>query len=137
KTIDSIEVFHKVPQKPHFQPLAEIKKEYREGSTIGMMVTFSGLFQKIAMLQFGAPRSVLYWCDIYSTLESLLDLEKYGFDVTILQDRVNELISIIDGQEQFLYQLKDVEREVMERTCQSENFDEEMKEIKKKITELK
>ncbi|KAJ6729340.1 AGENET DOMAIN-CONTAINING PROTEIN-RELATED [Salix viminalis] len=37
-TIESMEVFQIIPQKPHFHPLTECKGEYREGSAIGIMV---------------------------------------------------------------------------------------------------
>lgn len=131
KTIESMEVFQIVPQKPHFCPLGETKEEYREGSAVGIMVTYAGLFEKISMLQFNDARSIFD-----RTLESLLDLEKHGFDVTLLRRRVNELLSIRDGQGQLLDDFKDSEMKIIERSKETTKLEEEMIEIRKKISEL-
>ncbi|XP_044493270.1 DUF724 domain-containing protein 2-like isoform X2 [Mangifera indica] len=130
-TIESMEVFQIVPQNPHFQPLCETKEEYREGSAIGIMVTFAGLFEKISMLRLNDSRRIFD-----STLESLVDLEKHGFDVTVLQDRVNSLLSLQVGQEENLNEIKETEKKVMEFTSENTKLDKELEEIKKKISEL-
>ncbi|XP_022757793.1 DUF724 domain-containing protein 2-like isoform X2 [Durio zibethinus] len=131
RTIESMDVFQIVPQKPHFQPLNENREEFREGSAIGIMVTFAGLFEKISMLHFDDPR---YTFD--SILESLNDLEKHGFDVTLLRCRVNELLSIKEAQGQHQEKRKNAEREMIENTKEITKLDEEMEEIEKKITHL-
>ncbi|XP_022728035.1 DUF724 domain-containing protein 2-like isoform X2 [Durio zibethinus] len=131
RTIESMDVFQIVPQKPHFQPLTQNREEFREGSAIGIMVTFAGLFEKISMLHFGDPRNTFV-----SILESLNDLEKHGFDVTLLRHRLNELLSIKEAQGQHLEDRKNAEREIIENTKEITKFDEEMEEIEKKITQL-
>ncbi|XP_022770768.1 DUF724 domain-containing protein 7-like isoform X2 [Durio zibethinus] len=131
RTIESLDVFHVVPQQPHFQPLAENKEEFREGSAIGIMVTFASLFEKISMLHFDDPGSTFD-----SILESLNDLEKHGFDVILLRHRVSELQSIKEGQDQHLGERKNAEREIIEYTREISKFDEEMEEIEKKIIQL-
>ncbi|XWS46527.1 hypothetical protein CRYUN_Cryun14cG0075000 [Craigia yunnanensis] len=131
RTIESMDVFQIVPQKPHFQPLAENREEFREGSAIGIMVTFAGLFEKISMLHFDDSRNTLD-----SILESLIDLEKHGFDVTLLRHRLNKLLSIKEGQGQHLEDRKNAEREIIENTKEITKFDEEMEEIEKKISQL-
>ncbi|KAK8650647.1 hypothetical protein V6N13_140276 [Hibiscus sabdariffa] len=131
RTIESMDVFHIVPQKPHFLPLAENREEFREGSAIGIMVTFASLFEKISMLRFDEPRDTFD-----SILESLSDLEKHGFDVTLLQHRLNKLLSIKEGHNQQLGEIQNAEREIIESTKEISKFDEEMKEIEKKITQL-
>ncbi|XWS76684.1 hypothetical protein CRYUN_Cryun01aG0198700 [Craigia yunnanensis] len=131
RTIESMDVFQIVPQKPHFQPLAENKEEFREGSAIGIMVTFASLFEKVSMLHFDDPRNTFE-----SILESLNDLEKHGFDVTLLRRCLNELLSIKERQGQHLGERKNAEREIIENTKEITKFDEEMEEIEKKITQL-
>ncbi|KAK8521878.1 hypothetical protein V6N12_066457 [Hibiscus sabdariffa] len=131
RTIESMDVFHIVPQKPHFLPLAENREEFREGSAIGIMVTFASLFEKISMLRFDEPRDTFD-----SVLESLSDLEKHGFDVTLLRHRLNKLLSIKEGHNQQLGEIQNAEREIIESTKEISKFDEEMKEIEKKITQL-
>ncbi|KAI9180977.1 hypothetical protein LWI28_009940 [Acer negundo] len=131
KTIESMEVFQIVPQKPHFHPLSETKEEYREGSAIGIMVTFAGLFEKINMLKCDDSMDIFA-----STLDSLLDLEKHGFDVTLLWKRVDELQSIRKKQGQLMDDLKDAERGIKQHTDDRTKLDEEMEAIKKKMVEL-
>ncbi|XVF32929.1 hypothetical protein REPUB_Repub17cG0125200 [Reevesia pubescens] len=131
RTIESMDVFQLVPQKPHFQPLAENKEEFREGSAIGIMVTFAGLLEKISMLHFDDPRNIFD-----SISESLNDLEKHGFDVTLLRRRLNELLSIKEGLGQHRGEREDAERELIENKKETSKFDEEMEEIEKKITQL-
>ncbi|XWS31859.1 hypothetical protein CRYUN_Cryun23aG0111900 [Craigia yunnanensis] len=131
RTIESMDVFQSVPQKPHFQPLAESREEFREGSAIGIMVTFASLFEKISMLHFDDPRNTFD-----SILESLGALENHGFDVTLLRHRLNELLSIKEGQGRHLGERKNAERDIIENTKEIIKFDEEMEEIEKKITQL-
>ncbi|KAL5859281.1 hypothetical protein ACOSQ4_000577 [Xanthoceras sorbifolium] len=131
KTIESMEVFQIVPQKPHFIPLSETKEEYREGSAIGIMVTFAGLFEKISMLKYDDSRSTFS-----STLDSLLDLEKHGFYVSLLRRRVKDLLIIRDRQGKLLDELKDAEREIIQHSDEKTKLDEEMEAIKKQMIEL-
>ncbi|GMI85833.1 hypothetical protein HRI_002252500 [Hibiscus trionum] len=131
RTIESMDVFHIVPQKPHFLPLAENREEFREGSAIGIMVTFAGLFEKISMLHFDEPIDTFD-----SILESLSDLEKHGFDVTLLRHRLNKLLSIKEGHNEQLGERQNAEREIIESTKEISKFNEEMEEIEKKITQL-
>ncbi|KAL9347996.1 hypothetical protein Peur_059362 [Populus x canadensis] len=130
-TIESMEVFRAIPQKLHFHPLTECKEEYREGSAIGIMVTFASLFDKITSLQFDDCRSILE-----STLESLLDLEKHGFDITVPRGRLNELLSIKDGQGEALNESKDAEGKLRVHTDEKRKLEEKRNDIEKKITEL-
>ncbi|KAL9385119.1 hypothetical protein Peur_022129 [Populus x canadensis] len=129
--IESMEVFRAIPQKLHFHPLTECKEEYREGSAIGIMVTFASLFDKITSLQFDDCRSILE-----STLESLLDLEKHGFDITVPRGRLNELLSIKDGQGEVLNESKDAEGKLRVHTDEKRKLEEKRNDIEKKITEL-
>uniref|UniRef100_A0A2P2L4G0 Uncharacterized protein LOC105137022 isoform X3 n=1 Tax=Rhizophora mucronata TaxID=61149 RepID=A0A2P2L4G0_RHIMU len=131
KTIESMDAFQIVPQQPHFHPLAEFKEEYREGSAIGYMVTFTGLLDKISSLQLEDPRSTFE-----STLESLLDLERHGFDVAALQARVHELLSLKECEEELVSQSKDAEREIREHMDGKQKLHEKIKDIEKKIAEL-
>ncbi|XP_039005642.1 DUF724 domain-containing protein 6-like isoform X2 [Hibiscus syriacus] len=131
QTIESMDVFQTMPQKPHFQPLAENREEFREGSAIGIMVTFASLFEKISALCFDDPRDTFD-----SIFYSLSYMEKHGFVVTLLRDRLNKLLSIKEGHGQRTAEIKNTEREIIENTEDVTKLDEEMEEIEKKITEL-
>ncbi|XP_062002904.1 DUF724 domain-containing protein 6-like isoform X3 [Rosa rugosa] len=132
KAIESFDVFRIMPQNPHFRPLVKCKEEYREGFAIGNMVTFSSLVEKISSLHFDDPIQVFD-----SILESLFDLEKYGFNVTVLRGRVNELLSIKQRQGQFEGESKDAESKIVEQTQEKSKLEDEADCIEKKIIELK
>ncbi|XP_038682103.1 DUF724 domain-containing protein 6-like isoform X2 [Tripterygium wilfordii] len=131
QTIESMEVFRILPQEPHFYPLAECKEEHREGSAIGMMVTFASLFEKISTLQIDYPSSIFN-----RTLETLDDLEKYGFDVLGLKDRVRQLLSMKDGHVQLLNGSRDFEKELTVHIQETTRLDEETRETERKLSEL-
>ncbi|XP_039061808.1 DUF724 domain-containing protein 7-like [Hibiscus syriacus] len=131
QTIESMDVFQTLPKKPYFQPLAENKEEFREGSAIGIMVTFASLFEKISALRFDDPR------DTFDNIfYSLSYMEKHAFVVTVLRDRLNKLLSIKEGQGQHTGERENTEREIIENTEEITKLVEEMEEIEKKITEL-
>ncbi|XP_020538522.1 DUF724 domain-containing protein 6 isoform X2 [Jatropha curcas] len=133
ETIESMDIFKIMPQRPHFHPLADCKEEYREGSAIGIMVTFAGLFEKITSLRFEDSKSILE-----STLESLIDLERHGFDVTLPRNRVNELLSIKEGKDlnEFLNESKDIERQIEEHIDDRRKMEAQINDIQRKLREL-
>ncbi|XP_059435515.1 DUF724 domain-containing protein 7-like isoform X3 [Corylus avellana] len=131
KTIESMEIFRMLPQYPHFRPLSKCSEVYREGLAIGNMVAFSSLVEKISKLQLDDPRRIF---DSY--LESLLDLEKLGFDVTVLRGRINEMLSIKDKQGLILNESKDAECKILRYSREKTEMAEEMANIEKQIAEL-
>ncbi|KAB1199893.1 hypothetical protein CJ030_MR0G010416 [Morella rubra] len=131
KTLESMEIFRMMPQDPHFHPLGICKEEYREGLAIGNMVTFASLTEKISKLHLDQSRSIL--CGY---LESLVDLEKHGFDVTFLRGRMNKLLSIKDRQEQILNESKDAECKIFKYHREKTEMADKMVNITKQIAEL-
>ncbi|XP_062106430.1 DUF724 domain-containing protein 6-like isoform X2 [Humulus lupulus] len=131
KAIDSMEVFGKMGQVPHFRPLYKCKEEHREGMAIGHMVTFSGLVDKISKLQCDDRGSIFH-----STLETLQELEKHGFDVSLLRNRVNALLLIKDRQARARDESKDVERKIVEHAGEKAKLVGEIDDVCKKIREL-
>lgn len=131
ETIESMEVFQVMPQKPHFRPLDGCKESSREGLAIGCMVTFSSVVKKTCELQFDDPRS-----SIEDSLETLLDLEGHGFDVKLARDRLTGLLLIKDRQELLQDQSKELESQIMEHGHEKTKIDEEIDNIDKQIREL-
>lgn len=129
--IDSLEVFKLIPQTPHFRPLSTYKEECREGLAIGCMVTFASLVERIPKLQFDNPRHVFE-----SMLASLFELEQHGFDISLLCNRVNELLFIKDTQMRYLEETKEAENKILEHSENKTKLAEESKDIEQKITEL-
>ena len=131
ETLESMEIFQKMPQRPHFRPLEKYKEDNREGLAIGYMVTFTSVVERISQLQFSSPTST-----IISTLETLSDLKNNGFDVGSISGRLKELLSKKEMEGQLLEELKGVEMQIMERSLENNKIDEEIHEIHSKMEEL-
>ncbi|XP_059657522.1 uncharacterized protein LOC132304042 isoform X2 [Cornus florida] len=131
ETIETMEVFRVMPQKPHFRPLDNCKESSREGLAIGSMVTFFNVAKKTFELHSDDPRSV-----IEDGLETLLDLDSHGFDVKLLRDRLTGLLLLKDKQEQLQDQTTELKTRIMEHTHQKSKIDEEIDEIDELIRVL-
>ncbi|XP_076900442.1 DUF724 domain-containing protein 7-like isoform X3 [Bidens hawaiensis] len=130
ETVESMEAFRMLPQKPHFRPLLEgVKESAREGLAIGTMVTFSILVNKTLGLRFDEPRS-----RIEDFLETLVELENNGFDVKVIRDRLTRLLLFKDKQDELVERSKGVAEKIEEHSEQP--FDEEIKAIDRQIKEL-
>ncbi|KAL0436009.1 UNVERIFIED_CONTAM: DUF724 domain-containing protein 7 [Sesamum radiatum] len=131
KTIESMEVFQRIPQRPHFQPLENFRESSREGLAIGYMVTFSSVVEKISRLQVNDPKSITD--DI---LETLADLERQGFDVRAVRERVAELLSMKDKQERLVDEVDKLNHQILEHNREKSRIDEEIREINEHIVKL-
>ncbi|GAB4841802.1 hypothetical protein Ancab_022526 [Ancistrocladus abbreviatus] len=131
KTIESMEVFKVMPQRPHFHPLYDCKEECREGLAIGNMVTFASLVDKVTKFQFDGHKSILE-----SNMEILADLEKQGFDVEVIRSRLGALLSIKGRHERAENSVKDIRNQIADQTREKSKIEEEIEDIDKKILEL-
>ncbi|KAJ6848556.1 uncharacterized protein M6B38_275065 [Iris pallida] len=95
--IESMEIFSRIPQQPHFLPLNQQCKELREGLAIGLMVTFSNSVNNIGQLRITDPRN-----KFDERLRVLLQLEAHGFDVERIRSRITELLRMKDDLEQVI-----------------------------------
>nr|XP_043618682.1 DUF724 domain-containing protein 2-like isoform X2 [Erigeron canadensis] len=131
QTIESLEAFRRFPQKPHFRSLLEgVKPGAREGLAIGTMVTFSTVVDKTRGLRFEDPKSTIEDC-----LETLVELESYGFDVEVIRERLTGLLLVKDKQEELDERSKGVEVKI-EEMVQGNSAVEEIEEIDRQIREL-
>lgn len=131
KMIESMEVFQQIPQKPHFHPLYESKEECREGIAIGNMVTFASLVENISKFRLEDPRTVLD-----SSMEALVDLEKVGFNVIPVRDRLQALISLKHRHEKDQNTFIEFGTQITERNNEKSKIDEEIEELDGQIKEL-
>ncbi|XP_031099549.1 DUF724 domain-containing protein 6 isoform X3 [Ipomoea triloba] len=130
-TIESMDVFQKIPQKPHFRPLEQSKDSSREGLAIGYMVTFSSIVDKACRLVFDDPRST-----IDEMLDTLRDLESHGFDVEPVRGRLNEMLSFKDKQENLEGLLTETQGEIGKQNMEKAKIEEEVDDLKKHIAKL-
>ncbi|KAL6289088.1 hypothetical protein ACE6H2_006598 [Prunus campanulata] len=132
ESIESMEVFKRFPQKPHFHPLVKCKAVCREGSALGNMITFASLVEKTSKFHVGDPRDIFD-----SNLEALVDLEMLGFDVTAVRHRLKELVEMKVKLGQLHNQLKEVDIQITECTLGRTRNNETISRIDKKIKDLK
>ncbi|XP_055818025.1 DUF724 domain-containing protein 3-like isoform X2 [Solanum dulcamara] len=130
-TIEAMDIFRRIPQKPHFTPLEHSKESSREGQAIGYMVTFLSIVERTSRLHYDAPRSTFE-----EILETLSDLETHGFDVQAVRDRLTELLLMKDKQETFETQVVDIGNQIITHNMEKERIDGEIEEISKQIAEL-
>ncbi|XP_020254958.1 DUF724 domain-containing protein 1-like [Asparagus officinalis] len=130
-SIESMEVFSLMPQHPHFRPLEEYQKDFREGMAIGLMVTFSNLVNSIRKLAITDHRD-----KFNDMLKILENLEAHGFDVRHLQDRLVELLRMKENQERAMNERSNLEVMLVKRKGEKNQFDSELAFIEKAIKEL-
>ncbi|XP_006349167.1 uncharacterized protein [Solanum tuberosum] len=130
-TIEAMDIFRRIPQKPHFTPLEHSKESSREGQAIGYMVTFLSIVERTSRLHYDDPRSTFE-----EIMETLTDLETHGFNVQVVRDRLTELLSMKDKQEKLESQVADIDSQIITHNMDKERFDGEIKEINKQIAEL-
>lgn len=131
KTIESMEVFQKMPQKPHFQPLENFKESSREGVAIGYMVTFSSLVERTSKLQINDPISTMF--DIK---ESLVELEKHGFDVMAVEDSINKLLAMKNVEEKLVHDVSTLDDQITEHSHEITRIESDIEEINEHISVL-
>lgn len=130
-TIESMEVFQKMPQKPHFRPLVHCKESSREGLAIGCMVTFSSVVERTSRLQFDDPRN-----QMDEILETLVELESHGFDVELVRYRVASLLAGKERQANLESQIEEIDREIGKHEVEKTKIDEEVDKIRRQIKGL-
>ncbi|WOG83874.1 hypothetical protein DCAR_0103052 [Daucus carota subsp. sativus] len=128
KSIESMEVFLQLPQRPHFQSLCSRKESSREGLAIALMVNFAGVVEKTSTLKIDDPRST-----IEDKLETLTELEKNGFDVKVVRDRLLRLLLIKDKQEELQANSKETTDKIKEINQDKIKIDERIEEIDNQI----
>ncbi|VVA32398.1 PREDICTED: DUF724 domain-containing [Prunus dulcis] len=131
ESIESMEIFKRFPQKPHFHPLVKCKAVCREGSALGNMITFASLVEKTSKLQVGDPRDLFD-----SNLEALVDLEMLGFDVKAVRHRLKELLEMKVKLGQLQNQSKEVEIQITESTLDRTRNNETISQIDKMMKHL-
>ncbi|XP_071698537.1 DUF724 domain-containing protein 6-like [Rutidosis leptorrhynchoides] len=138
-TLESLESYKITPQKPHFTPLKERKEILREGFAIGYAVTFDDLVRRVKTLQLTDSTEL-----INNSLEVLGELESHGFDVQLVRDRLNALltwkVNVGEFEEKLDKIKKDIEKRNLDKSVVEEEtsrYEVEIGELEAKIGELK
>ncbi|XP_047968150.1 uncharacterized protein LOC125212125 isoform X2 [Salvia hispanica] len=131
KTIESMQVFERLPQNPHFRPLLNFKESTREGMAIGYMVTFSSIVERASKLQLTDPVSIMD--DIK---ETLTDLETHGFEVRPIQDCIHELLVMKDKQERLAKDAETLNGQLTDHSDTKARLERDIDEINEHIQKL-
>ncbi|KAI3732495.1 hypothetical protein L1987_63700 [Smallanthus sonchifolius] len=131
ETIESMEAFRLFPQKPHFRLLDSIKESARERHAINKMVDFSGVFEEMRRLRIDHPRT-----EIEDQLETLSELETYGFDIDFIRNHLMELISLKDKREGLESRSKEVKDILGNHRVELQKVDDEIESIDKQLRDL-
>lgn len=111
--------------------MGSFKETSREGLAIGSMVNFSSVVENTSKLQYDDSRSI-----IEDNLDTLVELESFGFDVRLVGDRLTRLLLIKDKQEELEERSKEIKSWINEHDLETSNIDKEIDEIDKRIKEL-
>ncbi|KAI3506590.1 hypothetical protein L1887_21150 [Cichorium endivia] len=130
-TLESMELFKLIPQKPHFRPLDNEKECTREGQAISKMVTYLRVVEATSQLKLDNPKSA-----IEDNLEALEELETHGFDVKVVKDRLTRLLSIKDKQEELEKQSKKLKEKMEVERVEGQRIDKEIELVDKQVVAL-
>lgn len=135
KAVESLEVFQKFPQAPHFLPLSDTKAGSREGLAIAKMVTFANTVQMASKLKITDSKSRFATC-----LEDLVELEVHGFDAQMIKSHLTRLLSIKDGLDKLDKKWDEAETQIAglknERVKIEEKVEKIMEEMRRFQEEL-
>lgn len=131
KAIESMEVFRRIPQRPHFLPLYDFKETAREGMAIGYMVTFSNVVERSSILNIKDPK-----CDMEDIIEALPNLEANGFDVGMVRNRVMKLLGAKDKEEKLVHELRDIKDQIEEHRYAKSRIEKEIMVVRNHLRRL-
>lgn len=104
-----LEIFERLPQKPHFREVQNCPPEFREGKVLGLMISFANIAESIKnmRIQDGAR---LY----QEKMNSLLVLEEDGFEVVPMKVRLHNLLCLRNCQINLKNKKTSLEKEILE-----------------------
>ena len=138
ESVESREVFRMLPQQPHFCPLLQYGKRFREGMALGLMVTFAKLMTDISSL-----RIVDSQLEFEEKLKALGPLESNGFDIQPVRARLEKLLglrSVLNQSEDKKHSLRtevqELEAEKKRNSVLMFSVENSISELKQKLTDL-
>lgn len=131
KSVESMEIYRKTEQKPHFSLLSKCREETREGLAIGQMIIFSTVVEKTSKLTFTDPSSV-----IKRYLQTVADLEKQGFEVEPVRARLMVLLAKKEKKQKLEAEYKKIEDEITNKLLEKDELGKVIVQINQKIKKL-
>ncbi|GJN18396.1 hypothetical protein PR202_gb05555 [Eleusine coracana subsp. coracana] len=105
--IEEMEIFKKVPQRPHFHPLKHLGPGLCEAMALGLMVFFSNTAESIKSLNIHDENELFK-----EKMKGLCLLEEYGFDVGHLRSRLETLLHIKNSSSELQHAIKKLDEKI-------------------------
>ncbi|XP_015067790.1 DUF724 domain-containing protein 2-like isoform X1 [Solanum pennellii] len=133
REFESMEVFTKIPQNPHFSPLAQYEENKREEVALLKMTKYVFFVEKIPKLTVAELSSSAL---ISEMLDTIKDLEEYGFDLIPIKCHLNDLMLNNDKQTQLRSKLQEEEGKLKKCYLEKAVANNEINKIALKIKDL-
>ncbi|XP_060205899.1 DUF724 domain-containing protein 6-like isoform X4 [Lycium barbarum] len=114
REFESMEIFAKIPQNPHFSPLIQYEEKKREEVALLKMTNYAFFVERIPKLTVAELNSSDLISDM---LDSIKDLEEYGFDLVPVKRHLKDLLSNNEKQTHLRNKLEEEEGKI--RKCYS------------------
>ncbi|XP_019231676.1 PREDICTED: DUF724 domain-containing protein 6-like isoform X4 [Nicotiana attenuata] len=131
-SLESMEIFAKFPQNPHFSPLAEHEEVKREELALQKMLKYAFLGDKISKLTIADLKNSMVINDILTCLK---DLEECGFDVMQIKRPLDDLLNR-ERQIQFQNKFDEIKGRIRDCNLESEEAEKEISKITMKVKDL-
>ncbi|XP_010318500.2 DUF724 domain-containing protein 2 isoform X2 [Solanum lycopersicum] len=133
REFESMEVFTKIPQNPHFSPLAQYEEKKREEVALLKMTKYVFFVERIPKLTVAELSSSAL---ISEMLDTIKDLEEYGFDLIPIKCHLNDLMLNNDKQTQLRSKLQEEEGKLKKCYLEKAVANNEINKIALKIKDL-
>ncbi|CAN4086949.1 unnamed protein product [Withania somnifera] len=133
KEFESMEVFTKIPQNPHFSPLSQYEENKREEVALLKMTKYVFFVERIPKLTVAELSSLALISDM---LETIKDLEEYGFDLMQIKRHLNDLLLKKEKQTHLRSKLEEEEDKIRKCCLERASAKKEINKIALKIKEL-
>lgn len=129
--IEAMDVFLKVPQRPHFLPLQQFLPALREGMALGLMVSYASLVESIKKSLIADSIALFE-----EKINTLAHLEENGFNVQFLQPSLNKLLQIKSDYTKYLGDRDKLKEQLQGKASSVSRMDALLDENKKAIFQL-
>ncbi|XP_015162235.1 uncharacterized protein [Solanum tuberosum] len=133
REFESMEVFRKIPQNPHFSPLAQYEENKREEVALLKMTKYVFFVERIPKLTVAELSSSVL---ISEMLDTIKDLEEYGFDLIPIKCHLNDLMLNNEKQTQLRSKLEEEEGKLKKCRLDKAVAKNEINKIALKIKDL-
>ncbi|KAJ8535854.1 hypothetical protein K7X08_034255 [Anisodus acutangulus] len=133
REFESMEIFAKIPQNPHFPPLIQYEEKKREEVALLKMTKYAFFVERIPKLTIAELNS----SDIISDmLDTIKDLEEYGFDLMPVKRHLNDLLLNNEKQTHLRNKLEEEEGKIRKCNLDKAIAKNEINKIALKIKDL-